>query len=315
MKRIIRFVFCTYFLLNVFSVKAQYFDKMNDWAKDRHDFGVGWGYGNYNGDLGGLNGEGINYFLFDMEMSTFKMAFTAFHRFNVNRRFAERTSLTYGNVQGSDLLTGNPARNGRNLHFKSKIIEVSSVVEYHIIRSKPGHVYNIKGVRGGLKGNRFGLYAYSGVGLFHFAPRANHGTGWIYLRPLSTEGQGLPLGPPRKYLPVAVSVPIGIGANYLVKGLRIGFDVAYRFTSTDYLDDVSTNYYSPDLLKQYVGDEAVLYANPSTLPWYGEGEQRGDPKYRDGFIFATLVVSGKLDKKFKNPARKGGKHTFIKKGK
>ena len=68
------------------------------------------------------------------------------------------------------------------------------------------------------------------------------------LRDLRTEGQGTPgdtlfaLG--ATYGPVAMCIPMGIGLKKAFNGNGgIKLEFGFRFTNTDYLDDVSGNYY------------------------------------------------------------------------
>ena len=65
-----------------------------------------------------------------------------------------------------------------------------------------------------------------------------------YLRPLGTEGQGSEAYPGRKpYNNIAFCIPLGVGFKYnLNPSLNLGFEITYNFTTTDYLDDVSTTY-------------------------------------------------------------------------
>ena len=68
------------------------------------------------------------------------------------------------------------------------------------------------------------------------------------LRPLRTEGQGMPgdtmFAPGTTYGPVAICIPMGIGIKKAFNGNGgIKLEFGFRFTNTDYLDDVSGNYY------------------------------------------------------------------------
>ena len=68
------------------------------------------------------------------------------------------------------------------------------------------------------------------------------------LRPLRTEGQGMPgdtmFAPGTTYGPVAICIPMGIGIKKAFNGNGgIKLEFGFRFTNTDYLDDVSGSYY------------------------------------------------------------------------
>lgn len=288
---------------------AQYFDKIYDWRGNRVEYGLMGGVSNYNGDLGGANKEGTHWFLFDMELVTFRQSFGVFYRYNLNRRFANRFSFTYGKIMGDDKLTAYFPRNQRNLRFSSTIYELSVVQEYHIIRPKPGHIYNIKGAKG-FKNRRMGVFVFGGIGVVRFNPKADG----VALRNLRTEGQGLPGGPLKAYSRFAIAAPVGLGINYkLVRNTFLGLDLGYRFTSTDYLDDVSTVYYDKEAIRSKYGDIAAYYADPSGNNNNFAGAQRGDPKHKDGYLFAHLTLTTRITHRTKAPSRSGGKHRFLRK--
>jgi hypothetical protein len=266
---------------------AQYFNHTNSWKSQRREYTFAGGVSNYMGDLGGLDRKGTNWFLFDLEVSQFKYGFMGSYRYNLNHRHASNISLFYGKVSGSDQLTGDIYRNNRNLSFTSVIWELSWNYEYYIIRPQPGHIYNIKGAKG-LSAIKWDCYVFIGIGGFYYNPKA-YG---IPLRYMGTEGQGIPGSGKFYYSPIALSFPVGFGGSYYVtKSFKIGTEMAYRFTTTDYLDDVSTNYYDKEIIKQYKGELAAFLSDPSSganPSWTAKGEQRGDPKYKDGF-FSILV--------------------------
>ena len=104
-----------------------------------------------------------------------------------------------------------------------------------------------------------GLYVFGGIGGVYFNPvgfdrfidplTGELGSGVKYgLRDLRTEGQGAPgdtlFAPGTTYSPVAICIPMGIGIKKAFNGNGgIKLEFGFRFTNTDYLDDVSTNYY------------------------------------------------------------------------
>jgi hypothetical protein len=86
-------------------------------------------------------------------------------------------------------------------------------------------------------------------------------------------------------------------------------EVGYRKTFTDYIDDVSTDYYDNDKLRRRRGNMAADLADPSKgeIPTYtrgtytydptAEGMQRGDPSDKDAYIFTTITFSWKIGMK------------------
>ena len=121
-----------------------------------------------------------------------------------------------------------------------------------------------------------------------------------YLKPLSTEGQGLPGYPDKKtYSLTQLAIPFGGGVKFAVTdNLHLGLEVGFRKLFTDYLDDVSTTYADPaDLLvargqlavdMSYRGDDV---GNP-IYPAKGAG--RGGPNYNDTYYFTGLHLTYRL---------------------
>lgn len=293
-------------------MNGQYFDKQNSWKKYRHEVIGGIGFCNYLGELGGGSGKGKTWLL-DLEMSQFKFSFNAGYRYNLGYRSSARVHFLKGKVSGSDQLTENPERRYRNLSFETDIYEFSAMYEFWFLRSRPGHVYNIKGAKG-KRGMPFEAAGFAGVGAFYFNPKADG----VPLRPLSTEGQGLPDGPP-PYSPISVAIPFGVLGNISVAHrIKVGLEVGFRWTFTDYIDDASTVYYDNDVIRAEKGDEAATFAdrtdgsNPS---WSSPGSPRGNPK-NDDFYFSVMAnVTYSLSGLGKKGGRPGGKHSFLKKGK
>jgi len=283
-------------LIGSISANAQYFNKMGRWQKQRHEIAFLYGWGNYMGDLGGLDKPGTYWFLWDLEITEFQTSYGGQYRYNIDQMHAVNATFISGNVSGSDALTGYSNRNNRNVTFKSKVIEFSVAYEFHFLRPEPSHIYKIKGAQG-LSGNSFDAYAYLGVGGFYFNPQGMaNGSGWTDLQPLGTEGQGLP-GGPSAYSLFNFSVPMGIAFQYqLNRHFKIGIDYGYRFTGTDYLDDVSTIYYDNDVIRAQKGDVAALFANPTNNSggdpsWTTTGAIRGNPANRDAYMFAMFSLT------------------------
>jgi hypothetical protein len=66
---------------------------------------------------------------------------------------------------------------------------------------------------------------------------------------LGTEGQNSELYPERKpYGTMAFCFPLGVGVKYnIAPRVNLTFEIMHRFTTTDYLDDVSTTYAGTDV--------------------------------------------------------------------
>ncbi len=242
-------------------VVAQYFRQSSYWKTQRNELAFGMGISNFLGELGGRNQIGAP-FVWDLEVSQTRPAASFAYRYYIARNMALRAGLTYGVLAGNDNLTTEPFRRNRNLSFKSDVFEAQLVFEFHLYKEELGHVYDLRGVKG-TKSSRVGLYGFVGIGGFAFNPQAQLNNQWVDLRPLSTEGQGLP-GGPEAYSNTAICVPMGVGVRKaLNKQWSIGLELQYSLTFTDYVDDVSGVYFDNEIILAERGPEAAFLADPS----------------------------------------------------
>lgn len=278
-----------------------FFPEDNDWKYHKHHLEFGVGTTNFLGDLGGKDAIGTND-LKDLEWTEFHLAGMVGYRYTFNKNVYFRTDFSYSRIAGDDKLTLETFRHNRNLHFRSNIFEINLLPEYHIkLGSKKGKQYNLdrQGVKSGpwrIRGSYLSIFG--GLGVMHHNPKAFLGDQWIPLKPLRTEGQGLP-GGPKEYKLWRLNVPVG--ANFMVKMHRqwkFGFEVTYRFTFTDYLDDVSSSYFNPYDIALYQDDAEMGYiaaylSNPALGLANGglndnvtsPGAQRGDIRDNDSYFY------------------------------
>lgn len=288
-----------------------------EWKKYRNELAVGFGASNFLGELGGRD-RIASPFLLDLEFSMTNFASHLDYRYYLSRKTALRLSGFYGQISGDDKLTQEPFRNNRNLHFKSLILEGSLIFEYYFPFDKDYHRYGLRtkykkkkyggGRLLGIKAKYRAFYIFGGIGGFYFNPKAQLPTGeWLELKPLSTEGQGLP-GGIAPYSNYSVAFPVGFGYKHgFSKQFGVLIELGYRFTLTDYIDDVSDVYYDNAQIAAAKGPEAAYLANPTnnSIPTWtdgaytydptGTGMQRGDPTDRDGYMFATIGIYYKFE--------------------
>jgi opacity protein-like surface antigen len=229
------------------------------------ELGVSVGNGHYFGDM---NRSRVN---------RPKVAAGLFFRKQFGSYVALRASGHYSKLGYADKYNTTPFERQRNLSFNTDIWEFAIQGDFNFFKFLPGS-----------KDYRFTPYVTFGVGTFSFDPYAFiPGDSDPYdLNIRTTEGQERP------YSQRAISFPIGMGVKYnFSKNLNIGFEVAYRFTNTDYLDDVSTTYAGSD--KFIPGTPAYFLQDRSlTLPQLGiAGKQRGFSEQKDQFVFAELTLS------------------------
>jgi hypothetical protein len=213
----------------------------------------------------------------------------AIFRYNFNPRASFRASFLMGTIEGYDSFSSSKANLQRNLSFQSSIAEVSAQLEFNFLDYEIG---NDK--------HKFSPYIFLGLAGFRFNPQAEYNNTWQDLQPLGTEGQGLS-GGPSGYSLIQVSIPFGVGIKANLSN-KIGLTVEWgmRKTFTDYLDDVSTKYYSPAALTVAHGAAAGALSDPSigTDPNYSNvGRQRGNASTDDWYSFAGIIISFKLNQK------------------
>jgi hypothetical protein len=240
------------------------------------DFGVIGGLAKYQGDLTPKGG--------DVELNP---AYGIFIRHHFNQWAALRCGIQGGRLTGKDANNPDDAVRRRNLSFRAPITEFSFTGEFNLLPYVPGNAQ--KGIS---------PYLQAGIAFLHFRPQALINDRWINLQPMATEGQGMREYPgKRPYQLLQIVFPVGMGLRYaLSQKANIGFDFAWRFTLTDYLDDVSGNYADPAVLMQNRGELSAALSN-RTAEYTGVpavdfvGTPRGDPRNKDSYFIFGLFFS------------------------
>lgn len=278
-----------------FSVFSQFsnFNTQRNWSMNKKEFLFGGGATQFLGDLGGGPGVGKDYSLADINWRATNYNITIGYRYRFHPVFATSTSVNFGKYKASDLYTTNGVRNARKIDIKSTLISISQRIEYLVyVNEKVGKRNNIPGLRG-MKDKNTQLYIYTGIGAAYYNPQGGPGTKYEgqYLRPLSTEGQGY-AGGAKSYKVITAVIPFGFGYRVgLGRMWRMSMEATYFKTFTDYMDDVSTTYFSYKANNEPGSVEAVYFSNPSE-DWttFQNGDKRGD-KQRDAFFYVNLMFS------------------------
>lgn len=193
-----------------------------------------------------------------------------------------RISFTQGWVGGADSLATDNGRRLRDLHFRSPVTEGSALFVWEIFRDRRfGRRY--------LKKPHLSPYAFGGLAIFRFNPQAQHAGTWHDLQPLGTEGQQSDQGSYNlPYGLLQMSFPFGVGAELrFASNLGVRAELGYRYTLTDYLDDVSTAYPNPDHLAGNPLAQTLSNRNPDV---FAPGDKRGSPAAKDSYIFVTAAL-------------------------
>jgi hypothetical protein len=266
-------------------------------SKNEYVFGIG--PSQFLGDLGGSSGVGTH-FLKDFNSGSIRYGGVIGYRHRISKTWFLRPSLTIGELYGNDNLSSNAFRFDRNQNFRTLIIEPSVQMEYHFYQyDQQGHRYKIKHAHGA-RTLKIDGYVFAGFGLFYFNPQGQYSNGqWYSLRPLSTEGEGLPGGPPT-YSPIALCFPAGFGFKYYIDNQwSVGIEGSTRiWTSTDYIDDTHGKYFNPEEIEKYKGPVAAYFSGPvlGLIPGQNAiGQERGDPNNNDTYMFLFFTLNYRLN--------------------
>ena len=369
-KRILFFLIFTSLCISLTGQHRSYYDKY-EYRKKRHEINVGIGASGCLTDLGGSDFD-ISYYeenrtrkyfrsLYDIDMAKTRYVLNAAYLYHWKRKINFRANLAVSSISADDQETTEFYRNNRNLHFRSPIVEFSGIAEFYLAKPSTGTKYNLKNT-----GNRkiaprylshLGFYFFGGVGGFYFEPSALSRLSYdpsiyanadftptdysrkIKLRKLHTEGQGLEDDPAgfeagKTYRPFSICFPMGFGIEKALNNdMGLKLEAGFRYTMTDYIDDVSHSYYDRNIIEAEYGNMAASmsgtwsgdvwvyggYApdgdfpegyypapelgatNPYKVNWaYTKpGFQRGNPDNNDSYFFVVMSMYKKLDSKTK----------------
>ncbi len=254
------------------------------------EIGLSLGVSNYNGDLAWKGNIPI---FTESNPAAFRPAGGLFYRNNFTNFTSFKASFGIGELFGDDSQTnGDPARINRNLHFRSIVADVALMLEW-----------NIAPYRIGDKKKMFTPFIGIGVAGFYFNPQAQLNGRWVDLQPLGTEGQGILPGT-KKYSLFQFAIPasIGVKAN-ITRKIALSLDIQYRYTFTDYIDDVSSfTYVDPEIFyNNYISAiasdaDALSYRAIDTSLSPRALDQRGSPDANDHFYYVLLSISYKIGK-------------------
>jgi hypothetical protein len=255
------------------------------------------------------------------------------HRFGP--RYTLQTQFMIGNLKGSDQESADQYdkesglyRYQRNLSFRNQIKELSVVAVFDLFKNESNYMGRVP----------WTPYVFLGGAVFLSDPKAQapatdlqgntlpEAGQWVKLRPLGTEGQYSTLDPTdvnygiKPYKVVQVAIPFGFGVRLKINQvLDFSADLGFRYTFTDYLDDVSQNYVDLGVLKSplaqamsyrsgelpsvtethtYIGRDGNSY---TVLAGYGSerkgtvegdpGNVRGSKNDRDIYMVTSFKIS------------------------
>lgn len=266
-----------------------------------------------------------------------------------SHRFGPRYTLTgafmYGTLKGADSKSADASdsesgvfRSVRNLSFRNQIKELSVVASFDLFENMSTYISRVK----------WTPYVYLGAAGFLHNPQAKvpnvgldgqplPGAGsWVNLRDIGTEGQksnqvaGDANFGTKPYKLLQFAIPGGIGVRFRINEvIDVAAEFGFRYTFTDYLDDVSQNYVDLNVFAGNRVAEALSYRsnevaldkatvpiqmdNGSTymvVPGYGHVNgpsqnpdldpfnKRGESKDKDIYMVTTFKATYILGKTF-----------------
>ncbi len=263
--------------LNAILASAQLYDSY----KHEGEFGAEVGLGHYFGDLNT-----------NASLNRPKLSGGLFFIKQFNNYIGVKISANYAFLGYSDIYSENSTQKRRNLSFNTNLWELSVSGYFNFFKFMPG-----------IEGYNYTPYVSLGAGVISYDPYTYLNGQKYFLRVLSTEGQGSPFYPDRKaYNTMALCIPVSVGFKYSIKeSINLFAEIGYRFTNTDYLDDVSTTY----------AGAAAFPTNPDGTPSIAfllqdrsyetgapigiKGRQRGNSSQKDAYALLHFGVSLNLN--------------------
>ena len=244
---------------------------------------------NFGSGIASYKGDLVN----PSEMGIIKPNITAGAEYFYHPHLSVKSQLTWFQIKGTDV-DANDDRWERNLSFQSGNLELMFTGTANLVSLR----------RRWYDRPRFNPYGFVGAGLVYFNPKAYLDGEKYKLREYKTENVA--------YSRIQPVVNVGLGGRFFVNYFfNVVIEGGYRFSFTDYLDDVSRSRYLP--VEELGGDlESVRYrlsdrrrevdtwpASPSTTG------RRGNPENNDGYFILNVSLQYYLPREiFRQSQRK-----------
>lgn len=218
-------------------------------SAQKYEIGIAVGLSGYKGDLEPTANFGIN-----------KPAYGIILRKNFDPRNTIRLSYNSGSIGGSDLDSKDELQKLRAAEFTSTINEIALIYEF-----------NFKSFNPQIRGEVFAPYLFTGLTAFDFNPK-NNGQELQQFGNNSSTPDGNSVV---KYRQRNLAIPLGAGIKWnIYRRFNLTAEFGYRYTLTDYIDDVGG-----------------YYAKDDAQSGFTKGMQRGDLRKNDTYMFGLLGIT------------------------
>lgn len=204
-----------------------------------------------------------------------------FAKYNLNPTWGIKLGYNHLFLSGDDTDFKNTNQKERRLSFNNNISELALTAEFNFFKYIAGRQLN-----------SYTPYLVAGVTAIMHDPYVVYDGKKQFLRELQLEIDEN--NEPVNYGKFALSIPIGAGFKYNIKGpWSLGAEVIYRTALTDNLDNVSQYYAYSIPQNANIVDNTTWekFADPSGNLSINGGKARGDGKKFDGYMTAGLTLT------------------------
>ncbi|HTN36390.1 MAG TPA: DUF6089 family protein [Arachidicoccus sp.] len=269
-----------FYLLGVISMGTLTLHAQYQSYQARGEVGISVGTAHYFGDL---NPEG--------RLSPVHYSAGVYYQRYLNNYIGARININYVHLAADDQDNTNPAYKQRQLNFTNNLLELSISGSFNFFNYAPGN-----------EGHNFTPYVAVGIGGIYSAPYTFDDEGKkVKLREVGTEGQySSTPHDGQKYSNFTMVFPLSVGIKQaLSEKLSLFAELGYRFTRSDYLDDVSSTYAGVDAFApgNYKGSASQAAAALSLQDRHKGGSprergwQRGNSLAKDSYLLMQVGLS------------------------
>lgn len=259
--------------------------------------GAGVGFNNYFGDLSANSGISTQFNTYNTYVGA-QVLYRFSPNFQLNFGLA-RLRLTASDADVNQNVSASyQGRYIRNLHFRNDFWDFTARLEANLFPVD----------RGALKRPYLNPYVFSGLTFFTNNPQAKGPENttiegqWTDLQPIKTEANGL-AGGSEAYSTFQLAFPLGAGVRFkIANDFDVGFELGYRMTFTNYMDDVGRQYIINFYQDLSLVQQDVLRHDPMAVRFNNRTAERydsyGNLRRIGGKTIDELIEDGRMRRVF-----------------